>query len=240
MVLARIEPRGKGPRIEVGHHGPDRRAPSRTIRRSPHRFVHQPAVVDAHVGRLLFFEDRLVREHGGEGEAGSIDERLQRLAEARAEASSPGRMQAVRAPSQGRENRLGRPPAEHVRIARRRLARFGPAEDRLVGGVQGKGHVDRSAMIQRLGNQPLGFIGDVLRRQDGAGATVALSPRGGRTTATPARFVKPSPYATADKLPLVPAVPMPEATGFLVRVLLWRLPIESRLSVRPSMPSNPR
>jgi hypothetical protein len=55
-------------------------------------------------------------------------------------------------------------------IASRRIQRLRTADDHVVREIRWKGHIDRPAMIEHLGDQPLGLVGNVLRRDDCARA----------------------------------------------------------------------
>ena len=83
--------------------------------------------------------------------------------------STPGRTQAVRARASA-STITSVDMGQGVGIARRRRDRPRLAGDGRGGEIGGKGHIDRAQVIESLGDQPLGLIGDILRRHHRMGA----------------------------------------------------------------------
>ena len=70
----------------------------------------------------------------------------------------------------GRDDRIRR-GGQRDRVAPRRVQRLCRTDRRLVRQIRGKRHIDRPAVIEGFGDEPLGFEGDVLRCHDARAQT---------------------------------------------------------------------
>ncbi len=169
-----IEPRGEGAGVEVAHDGADHEDAVAAFDEAADVLVEERAFVHAHVLRVLLVNDRLVPEHGGEGEAGVLDDGAHGIGEAGAREEHAGQDAGGAGFAEGLDDGVSG-GGERVGVALRHgEGGARGAEDGLVGEVGGEREVGGAAAVERLGDDALGLEHDVLRRDDGARADDGL------------------------------------------------------------------